>query len=155
MKKEIIFRPAWDKRHQEPSKNYGIHGVEMVFLYGDEDKGFVQFVVYTNWLLPETEQEFITNMESCMVVHRYPFTYLQKPMPADVGYHSPSQTYEGQDPMDCHLLKCGKCYYDGSTMAADDVFTVLLREGSEGVWKHLETKWNQHFGHSCQKILVK
>ena len=151
MKKEIIFRPAFYKRHPEPSKNYGIHGVDCIFYYGDPKKGIVQFVLYTNWLLPKTEREFIASGGNIMVKEHYPFIFVQAPMPADLGYHSPIPQYEGQMAMDCHVLTCGKCYYDGSGLNANRIYDILREEGSDGVWRELEQEWKRRFGHSCQK----
>ena len=145
MKKEIIFRPAWDKRNPDPSKNCGIHGVELAFYYGTPEQGMVQFVLYTNWLLPKTEKEFLTDPASIMVREDYPFIYYQAPMPVDLGYHSPYPQYDGQTAMDCNLLTCGKCYYDGSGLNAIELFNVLRREGSDGVWKALEEEWKNRF----------
>ena len=52
----VEFTPAYDKRDPNPSKNYGIHGVNMKLLVIGE-KGVVQFVVCTNWHLPHVQRE--------------------------------------------------------------------------------------------------
>lgn len=148
--KEIKFVPAFDRRHSDPSKNYGIHGVDCIFYYGDPEVGVVQFVLYTNWFLPETEKEFASS-DNCMVREHYPFTFLQAPMPADLGYHAAESQYEGHTSCKCHLLSKKECYYDGSVLNAIRVYDILRREGSDGVWKELERYWKEHFGHSCKK----
>jgi hypothetical protein len=52
----VQFLPAFDKRHPDPSKNYGIHGVELrMVLKGP--KGAVQFVLFTNWQLLHITRE--------------------------------------------------------------------------------------------------
>lgn len=56
--REISFSPAYDKRHIDPSKDYGIHGVEMRW-YVKSSEGAVQFVVYTNWMLPSTYKNWL------------------------------------------------------------------------------------------------
>lgn len=43
MKQEIKVIPAFDKRHADPSKNYGIHGAEMLFILTGE-KGAVVLI---------------------------------------------------------------------------------------------------------------
>lgn len=145
MKKEITFVPAFDKRNSNPSKSYGIHGVDIKFIYGD-GRGYVQFVLYTNWQLPSVEEEALAKANSSIATNRYPFVMWQKPMAADLGYHSPTPIFEGQDPMDnCHLLGGGKCYYDGSRLNAERIFTVLREQGSEGVWSELESYWKELF----------
>jgi len=141
MERRIEFGAAYDKRDADPKKNYGIHGVTISFyLIGDE--GAVQFVVYSNWQLPHVQAEFDAKGVDGM---RDP-CWRYKPMAADLGYHSPKPTYEGQTPMsgECHLLG-GECFYDGSTLNAEPVFDRLLKEGSDGVWDELESFYKDIF----------
>lgn len=56
MEKIIKFAPAYDKRHSDPKKNYGVHGVELKFILKGEE-GAVQFVIFTNWMLPNVQKE--------------------------------------------------------------------------------------------------
>jgi hypothetical protein len=55
--------------------------------------------------------------------------------------------YEGEKPMEgnCDLIG-GQCYYDGSTLAAQEYLEILIREGHEGLWKALEQKYEDTFG---------
>lgn len=132
-RREIVFRPAWDKRHSDPSKNYGIHGVEMAwFLHGPE--GAIQFVVYTAWHLPEVAAELKRD---------HPHPRLFEPMPADLGYHSYIPRYEGQTRLteNCSVLGGRPCYYDGSSLQAIKVFDILVGQGEEAVWKLLEEEY--------------
>jgi hypothetical protein len=137
LERRIDFNPAFDKRNADPSKNYGIHGVEMRW-YVIGEKGAVQFVVFTNWMLPHIEQEERTRS--------WPPS-LTRPMPADVGFHSRVPMYEGQAAMEagCSLLGGGPCYYDGSAMQAQNLFDKLLVEGGEAVWIELEARWRVQF----------
>lgn len=140
LQRRIEFTPAFDKRAPEPNKNYGIHGVELKFYLGN-DFGWVQFVIYTNWQLPHINQEPGT----ISAVNSGVFEYWMKPMPADLGYHSPKPLYEGQtSTKNCHLLP-GPCYYDGSALAAEALFDLLVAGGSDVVWKKLEELWQEHF----------
>jgi len=140
MERRIVFNKAWDKRDSDPSKNYGVHGVEIAFyLIGDD--GAVQFVIYTNWHIPSVQQEFDNKPP------RSEFPYLShKPLPADLGYHSYKPTYEGQEALtdNCHLLG-GPCYYDGSTLNAERIFKILTVGGSEAVWTELENYYKEVF----------
>lgn len=106
------------------------------------EKGAVQFVVYTGWHLPHVTKELDQKP-----VYRDRPHLLCHPMPADLGYHSPIPQYEGQRPMEgvCQELG-GTCYYDGSGLNAERVFEVLLREGSDGVWRELEEYYTSVFG---------
>jgi len=139
--REIFFRPAFDRRDPNPSKNYGIHGCDLVFVLNGE-KGAVQFVIYTNWNLPHVQREM--DEKPCDPMFPYMF---HKPMPADVGYHSPVPIYEGQElvAQSCKYLGGKPCYYDGSVLHANEVFTILVEQGSEGVWRHLEEYYHRLF----------
>lgn len=137
----VKFFPAWDKRSDDPKKNYGIHGVEMKFLLKG-DKGTIQFVVFTHWQLPHVQKE----TDSRPIDMRFPYL-LHKPMPADIGYHSPKPMYEGQEPMSgkCEYVEGGKCYYDGSSLRAEQVFNILCEKGSDGVWEYMEQEYKERF----------
>lgn len=140
MEKITQFAPAFDKRNPEPSKNYGIHGVDMRMVLKGEF-GAVQFVLYTNWQLPHVQEEFRAKMQ--------PDKYcLFEPLPADLGYHSHKPMYEGQEPLqkECEYLNGKPCYYDGSGLNAQRIYTTLLEKGSDGVWKELEDYYTKLFG---------
>lgn len=143
LKREIVFTPAFDKRSDDPHKNYGIHGVTMTW-YVRGPKGAVQFVVYTSWHLPHVTAEM--ERKAAAGVSAYQGSLLWKPMAADLGYHSPVPMYEGQTILtgDCEILG-GPCYYDGSSLNADRVFEVLLREGGDKVWEQLEDYYEETF----------
>lgn len=140
---ERIFEisPAYDKRAESGGK-YGQHCAEMLWLVKGE-RGVVQFRLFSGWYKgcvtpPRTEWRE-------MRVARSGDASLSAPMPADIGYHSPNPTYEGQTEMDCHLLPAGKCFYDGSSLNATDYFAVLVHEGGEKLWEALESYYVEHF----------
>lgn len=125
------FSPAFDKRSDDPEKNYGIHGCELRMVLKKDGKA-VQFLLYTAWYPKSVD---ITGMPSVML----------KPMPADLGYHSPDPMRDDQYfSEDCEYI--GKCYYDGSGLDADEPYQILLEKGSDGVWEFLEDYYNRTFG---------
>jgi hypothetical protein len=138
---EFRIFPGYDKRDPNPSKNYGIHGVEMKwFVIGD--KGAVQFVLSTSWYPSNVRRERGYDhgtglVERCLVT----------PMPTDLGYHSPVPMHEGQTSISetCEFIGGGPCYYDGSTLNAEDPFDVLTDEGEEALWKFLEQYYEATF----------
>ena len=164
----LEFSPAFDKRHSDPKKDYGIHGVTMRFVVKGP-LGAVQFVLYTNWQLPHVRAEF--DRRGC---GKYCFN---KPTPADLGYHSPKPRYDGQLPIGatrvrwkdndgsipgfdapklpeseptgtfdpCPYLDGAPCYYDGSGLNAERIFDVLCAEGDAGVWRELEAYYTETF----------
>lgn len=131
--KTITVRGAFDKRHPDPHQNYGIHGMELMFrLQGP--RGVVQFLVYTGMHLRHVEEELWERNQG----GRYnPFS----PDGADIGYHSPVPTYEGQTARECDLLPEGKCYYDGTSLGASEFMPTFLEGGDEAVWKMLEERY--------------
>jgi len=127
----VTFAPAWDRRSDDPAKNYGIHGVELrMVLKGPQ--GAVQFVLYTNWMLPKVQQEL--DRKADPLARRM----LSRPIPADLGYHWHKPRYEGHEAMPCDYTPTGRCYYDGSGMNAERIYETLLKGGSENVWHALE-----------------
>lgn len=130
----VTIHPAFDRRHSDPKKNYGIHGCELrMILKGPE--GATQFLLFTNWQLPHVTEE--TLARCVMGEDRIGLKVSFLPNPADKGYHWSKPQYEGQSAMKCDLLPGGECYYDGSGLNAEDTFQTLLKEGSEGVWREL------------------
>lgn len=135
-KREVIFSPAFDKRHADPKRNYGIHGVDLRF-YLIGARGATHFVIYTNWQLPEVTRD----QDARPVDRRFPHLSCH-PLPADIGYHRPTPAWEGQDVCQesCGLLGGQACYSDGSGVMAREVFEMLVREGDAAVWRELE-RW--------------
>ena len=138
-KKEIIFRPAWDKTNSEPSKNYGVHGVDIVFaLKGN--KGAVTFVIFTNWQLPHIEK-----MEETGIISKPENYRLTRPTGADISYHSHKKIKYSYKRNNCEFLNGKKCWNDGSCLDAEEIFGKLVKEGTDGVWKELEKKYKNTF----------
>lgn len=133
----VEFDAAFDRRDPDPLKNYGIHGVEVRFVLKGK-KGAVQFLLFTNWMLPHVQKEQDGRHGDHIFCH---------PMPADLGYHSYKPTYEGQVSITekCSYLDGQPCYYDGSGLNAERIYQVLLQEGDKGVWHELEEYYKQVF----------
>lgn len=91
--------PAFDRRDPDPKKNFGIHGVSMRWVLKGP-KGAVQFLVYTQWMLPHVAKEQLarigTRKDRDLAMDIEVF---YKPMAVDLGYHSKVPMYEGQEPM--------------------------------------------------------
>ena len=135
----LEVEPAFDKRHSDPNKNYGIHGVTLRFLLRKPD-AVMQFVVYSGWHLKHVRNE------GTVTVEKYPFTYWQEPMAADIGYHAKKPLYDGQLSMDgCERLDGDPCFYDGSTLNAEPVLEAFIEKGFDGVWEALEESYADRF----------
>ena len=135
----IEIGKAFDKRNSDPAKNYGIHGANLKFLLKGP-KGVIQFVVYTNWHLPHVDREL---QSKCMGSHCF-----REPMAADIGYHSYVPMYESQTPISesCPYLEGNPCYYDGSSLQAQEIFDIMVAQGGDAMWSELETRYVETFG---------
>lgn len=135
--RDFEIAAAYDKRPQ-----YGQHCVDFRF-YVKGPKGAVQFILYTGWyphIIPKPGTDW---QELSRPIH---LSEHDNPMPADLGYHSPVPRYEGQEPMEtCTVLPEGKCYYDGSTLNASRIFSIMVHEGGEAMWKALEEFYQEIF----------
>ncbi len=151
MKKEkfekiTVINPAFDKRNPDPNKNYGIHSVQ-IFMVLKGKKGATYFTFSTGMLLPETITEYIKDGRAKYELTDYGHYFLNKPMGYDVGYHSPTPQFENQGitKEKCEWLDNKPCYCDGSASRADEWLDILLRKGSEEIWKMLETEYQERF----------
>ena len=138
MERIIKFRPAFDKRHDDPKKNYGIGAVMMHFgLMGDE--GAVSFTLSTGWYLKP-------NREEIKEKHGFP----PEPMGFSVGYHSPKpirdfQKIDEPSQESCEYLDGKPCWFDDSALYAVEVMEILIRDGEEAMWAELEKYYNSTF----------
>lgn len=140
MSRHIEFNPAWDKRR---TNHYGVHGVDLRFVLRGP-KGAVQFCIFTNWHLPEVTEELKGRRYDAI---QGDYHWMERPMPSDLGYHSPVPLYDGQGIVteECPYLDGKPCFYDGSGLNAEPVFERLLREGDAGVWDALEKYYERTF----------
>lgn len=169
----FVIRPAFDKRDKDPNKNYGVHGCEMLFVVKGE-KGAVQFVLYTNWHLPHVTKEWEKKGQLSRglwapipadVGYHSPVPMYEDQKPSgsqkmdkeaanrnlvkllarkDLDKLEPFMTPSGTFTK-CEWLDGKPCYYDGSGLAAEKYYHLLLRKGSEAVWKKLERYYRETF----------
>lgn len=135
--RKIVISGAYDKRHEDPSKNYGVHGMDMKF-YLIGPKGAVQFIFYSAQHLRHVADEMLARTGRAY----NPF----HGMGADIGYHSATPRYEGQSSTKCNLLPGGQCYCDGSALAASEFEDTFIAGGSDAVWPMLEQRYKDLFG---------
>ena len=137
---ERIFKmsPAFDKRHTEPSKNYGIHSATL-FMCVKNEQGAVIFSMSTEWFLPETNDW----LRQCENRHTT-FDRKWQPRGNAVCYCSPKPMNEWQEKEsgrdNCDWLGC--CWGDCSYSTSDAVVELLISKGSDAVWEYLEN-WHK------------
>jgi hypothetical protein len=99
------------------------------------EHGAVTFMLFTGWHLPHVVEEYEIKGADIL-----------KPMPADIGYHSPYDMYEGQEPREdvCEYIGV-PCYQDGSALYAQEFYRELVEKGSKGLWKKMIKYYKQQF----------
>jgi hypothetical protein len=146
------FYPAFDKRAKDPEKNYGIHCVTLRFAVSGP-LGAVHFTLYTGWHLPEIQKEMELKANRTFSVESA--RILNKPIPVDIGHHSPVPKSGAEEGAECDLLPGGWCYGSGGNMMrAKSFYDTLTQEGSEGIWKRLEGEYRATFtGPAAKKAM--
>lgn len=133
----VTVSPAFDRRHKDPAKNYGIRSMMIRFtLVGS--RGAVHFAASLGAYLPHVREELLAKggrSHSVGVVDGH-----------DIGYHSPEPRYDGQGPQECDVLPGGTCYCDGSALQASDFAPEFVSGGSDAVWAMLEDRYASLFG---------
>ena len=128
----LTMRPAFDKRNVVPSKNFGVHGVEMIFTLRGT-RGATYWVFFTNMNLPHVMKEH----QRDGYVHTY--------RGAELGYHSPVRVHEYQEERPCTVLPGGKCFSDCSFVNSDRLVPIFLGEGPDAVWRELHSEYLNQF----------
>jgi hypothetical protein len=129
-------RLPYDRRHPDPKQNYGIHGLDVWFILKGP-KGATQFAVTFPVYLPHVERESAS------------WKYKPEIMGTDVGYHAKEPQFEGHAAMPCNLFG-GECYYDGSSLRADDwakeIFAIRGEGPENEIWRRLKVEYVERFG---------
>ena len=137
--REVVVTPAFSRRDPDPKKDYGI-GACRIWFYLKGPLGVIQFQIGTDWFLPSDQRaQRQGNYERAS---RYDEI---QPSGWDIGYHSPKPMYEGQSPMDSCTVLDGDCYYDGSSLQADEMIPQFLAGGTDWLWPELERRYHEEF----------
>ena len=139
--RELVLVPPFDKRHSNPSEDYGVHGMDLK-MYLTKGKRCIQFIVFLPVYLPQVVESMISGS-----LHS-PSKYSFKGMGASVGYHSPTPLYEGQriSVTDCPFTG-GDCYHNESYLRAEAYYRVFLEKGVDRIWQMLEKEYRTMFEH--------
>ncbi len=129
--KQLI--PGYDKRHEDPTKNYGIHCSEIRYAVIGRN-GAVEYTEYTGVFPESTGQP------------------PSKAFGAHVSFHAHRPWYKRQyGPMKntCHLLH-KQCWCDTGYIVADLVFRAGINAGEAGkdeaIYAELEKLFADQFG---------
>lgn len=127
-RREIWWTPAYDKRDPNPSKNYGVHGMEITFVLRTPDfKQGLTFTLMTNWHLPHVTQEMRQRGR------------LPEVLPASVALHTLAPADEPASISTCQVVG-GPCRGDGgcSFTLGDEFFKILVTDGIEALWSKMQ-----------------
>lgn len=118
--------------------SHGCHGLNILFVSQGQE-GAVQFLMFTGWIPQYAEQSSIgvrSIRESGLHM-----------MPADLGYHSKTPRYEGQNKIQeaCEFCDGQPCYYDGSSLNANDAMYALVNGGDDALWRFLDAYYASVF----------
>ncbi len=145
----VQFRPAFDKRSENPKENYGIGSMTIKFILKGKD-GAVQVLLNTSIYLPETIEEYkrIGNKNKTTPTDLRDEDGKPKGIECwDVGFHSKEKpSYMNKnDKRDCDIL--GECYYDGSSLRGREerIAELFTEKGEEVVWNYLEDYYKEIF----------
>lgn len=131
MKKIITFYPALDQRHPNPTKNFGVSPAKIIFALKGK-KGVIEFTIHAGWYLPGIAPPAIA----------------RTPWGEGIRYHSPKPTFEGEKAYKggCEYLG-NECYCSLILPSSndDELLKKLIAEGSDAVWKELESYYNSIF----------
>lgn len=119
--------PAWDKRSAESRKNYGIHGLELLFGV-QRGKFAVTWRIMTDWMLKAAQQEF--DQRRLPHIPRFGL--------GSLDYHSPVIQYKGQVPIANCQFTDGDCYCGSTYVGAEELWHRMVAEGPNPVWEKLE-----------------
>lgn len=144
LERRIDFRPPFDKRNPDPSKDYGIGAMLMTF-YVIGEAGAVQWVISTGWYLPQLRDHLWRHAVKWESRFGRADDELFSPKPYDLGYHAKEPHYDGQTAMPCELIEGGHCFYDGSSLNAERLLTPFLVGGPEALWPLLEDYYRETF----------
>ena len=124
--RRVYISPGHCLLHPEPSKNFGVAACRIWF-YVIGPKGAAQFQIGTDWY-PEAARRHLS---------QFPASDRRQPEGWDIGYHAREPQYEGQTSRECSLLD-GQCYYDGSSLQADEWIEGFVCGGTDWLWPKLE-----------------
>ncbi len=128
----ISFRPGFKCTKTGPN-SHGRHCADLIFILKGV-AGAIQFLIFTGW---EEDSSIISSSSGPFIS---PNDKHMRVMPADIGCHSLMPLYDGQKPVDqkCPWVDYQPCYYDGSSLQAEEVYKILVKAGEEAMWSNME-----------------
>lgn len=134
-----VERPAFEKRHDDPKRNYGIGCVMMSFAaVGDE--GAISWQVFTGWHLPHVAERLRRETRHEAYPHD-PKRFMRcslEGMGGAVDIHSKHPLWEGHEPQTGCRFTGGECWGDTGFSAGDTMFDILVEKGQDALFVELD-----------------
>ena len=123
----ISFKPGYIcSRPFGDGRSHGKHGTDLIFVLRGE-AGAINFTIYTGW------------SEDSIEWRNGDKRHILAVLPADIGGHGYKPRYSEQHRQEkCCWLDDKPCYYDGSSLQAEDVYKVLVTQGEEAMWEEMQ-----------------
>jgi hypothetical protein len=144
IKFECVF--GSDKCKPGTGGSHGRHGMNIRFVVKGED-GAVQFLLHTGWI-PQYATPSLIGARDC--------TWSGATQPSDLGYHSKTPHFEGHEPSieSCEFCDGKPCYYDGSSLNANDAMYALVNGGEDALWEFLDAYYATVFNRATYPKLA-
>jgi hypothetical protein len=130
--RRIMFTTAWNRKSEDPNKNYGIGAVHIMFgLIGD--KGAITADFFTDWYLKNDQpgvDRHNANGRGLPVINRL----------GSVDAHAYTPLYEDQfrSRDECCWLNGAPCYMDGSALQGGELLEMFIEHGLDALWVKME-----------------
>lgn len=156
MKREILFKPAWDKTNPDPKKDYGVSCLTILF-HVVGTKGVVEFELSTNWYQEHVMKRRLERLKQEVLLGEEDFLlrWATDPYPMDVCYFAFERVSEEDIYFENGVLNLDEVrpYYYGylfrdknGNRATDFAYRKLVDEGDESLWQYLEEYYVDTFG---------
>lgn len=133
----VAFRPAFDKTHPDPKKNYGIGSVILVIgLTGP--LGTISCEFYTDWYLKKNQRSVDQHNATRDLTHINRL--------GSIDSHSPTSQYEGQFMAHECMWTGGVCYCDGSSLQGGEMLEFFIEHGLDALWVKMEEHYKDWLG---------
>jgi hypothetical protein len=122
--RKIGFKTSYEKRNDDPRKDYGISGGSIWFVLTGP-KGAVTWELLAGFFLPETIDRLKKDN-----------TKFMGPTPGGVGFHYAEEREWGTTNEDCEFTG-GPCWFDVGYTMGDEAYKTFTHEGLDSLWDFL------------------
>lgn len=144
--RRVSFWPAFEKRHDDPGRDYGIGCVKARFaLIGP--LAAVSFDVFTGWYLPHVRERLRRETDHAVspITGKHRSCSLEGHGGAMHLHFAPDSRpnyLSDQEDQECDLLPGRRCVGDVGYMIGEALFDALVEGGDDGLWAAMEEQYH-------------